>query len=202
MTVTTRGLPPPAELAKTGVLAAALSCLTADVLRGGVVSSTEARLCRPFGPAPRWARVASRLPERDTLALVLVGAVANRLRTGRPVAAPVVGLGGGALARAALASVVRRRRPPESWWRAQPHGWSFPSRHTTHALLIAATVAEELGALTPRARAAVLTGCTCAVGLSRVRLGVHWPSDVAGGVLAGALWLRLTGTRPSDRRGT
>lgn len=181
----------PTGLVKTIALAAALAGLTADVRTGGAVASAEARLCRPLGPAPRWARLASRLPERTPLVAACLIVAAHRLRIGRPVATPLLRLGSGVLVRAAFASVVRRPRPPHSWWRAEPHGWSYPSRHTTHALLATAVLAEELTLPRP-ARTAAVAGTTCAVGLSRVRLGVHWPSDVAGGALTGALWLQLT----------
>jgi undecaprenyl-diphosphatase len=180
------------ELVKTTALAVSLAALTADVRAGGAIASAEARRCRPLGPAPGWARFASRLPERTPLVATCLVVAGHRLSLGRPVVAPLLRLGGGVLARAAFASAVRRPRPPDSWWRAQPHGWSYPSRHTTHALLATAVLAEELTFLPRSGRTAVVAGTTCAVGLSRVRLGVHWPSDVAGGALTGALWLRLT----------
>jgi undecaprenyl-diphosphatase len=64
-------------------------------------------------------------------------------------------------------------------------GWAFPSGHATAsaaAALIAVLVCWPL--LTSR-RSRVLLGGTAAtwaaaVGVSRVALGVHWPSDVVG----------------------
>jgi undecaprenyl-diphosphatase len=70
------------------------------------------------------------------------------------------------------------------------HG-SFPSGHTLHAVMAAVTVAVNLPMLLPLfAPIAVL------VAVSRVALGVHYPSDVfAGGLLgagfAAAAWLPL-----------
>jgi undecaprenyl-diphosphatase len=36
------------------------------------------------------------------------------------------------------------------------------------------------------------------IGLSRVMLGVHWPSDVVGGWSFGLLWVLLT-LKPAER---
>ena len=76
---------------------------------------------------------------------------------------------------------------------------SFPSGHATSSMIFYLTVAL---ALTPRewrrpaAGGAVLLSLL--VGLSRVMLGVHWPSDVVGGWLFGLLWVLLT-LRPAER---
>jgi undecaprenyl-diphosphatase len=48
-----------------------------------------------------------------------------------------------------------------------------------------------------RAAAAAVLLSLC-VGVSRVMLGVHWPSDVVGGWAFGMLWVLLT-LRPAER---
>lgn len=60
--------------------------------------------------------------------------------------------------------------------------WSFPSGHTLHAVAFCCVLAPDLGAV-----ALALVPFTLAVALSRVVLGLHYPSDVAAGALVGAL---------------
>jgi undecaprenyl-diphosphatase len=62
-----------------------------------------------------------------------------------------------------------------------PHSASFPSGHTASAVAFALVVGEVLPP------AAVPLGALAAiVGYSRVHTGVHYPGDVAGGVVLGA----------------
>jgi undecaprenyl-diphosphatase len=135
------------------------------------------------------------------LAVVATAVAVHRCYTGEQPWPPVLRLGGGVAVRAAFARTVRRQRPPPAWWRSDPHGWSFPSRHTTHALLASALLTEEIPGLAPRTRASLVVATTAVVGASRLRLGVHWPSDVLAGVVTGALWLNLTqpGAGPRSR---
>ena len=79
-----------------------------------------------------------------------------------------------------------------------PHGSivytaSFPSGHSMMAALVYLTLGALLARLQPQRRLkafvlllAVLV--TVAVGVSRVYLGVHWPTDVLAGWAAGAAW--------------
>jgi undecaprenyl-diphosphatase len=176
----------------TGGLVAALAVLTSDAVSGGLLSSAEARACRAPGPAPRWARGASRASEREALGLVVLVAVGRRRHAGLPVWPPVVRVAGGVAARQVFSTAVRRPRPPRSWWRAAPEGWSFPSRHTTHAVLAASVLLEELAPTRPAAQTVGALTAATVVGASRVRLGVHWPSDVVAGALTGLAWIRVT----------
>jgi len=65
----------------------------------------------------------------------------------------------------------------------RPRGTTWPSSHPM-VLLAFLTVAEEDLGLDRGARA-ILRALTGAVGFSRVYLGVHYPADVAGGLLLG-----------------
>lgn len=61
-----------------------------------------------------------------------------------------------------------------------PDAFSFPSGHTLHAVAFAAALSAAYPALAP-----VLWGFAALVGVSRVVLGLHYPSDVAAGAVIG-----------------
>lgn len=78
--------------------------------------------------------------------------------------------------------------------------WSFPSGHSASSMIFYLTLAL---ALAPegqwrRIAAAGAILLSLFIGLSRVMLGVHWPSDVVGGWSFGMLWVLLT-LRRSER---
>jgi membrane-associated phospholipid phosphatase len=100
----------------------------------------------------------------------------------------------GQLVRLAVMRAVRRMRPPQQFWLAQPDGFSFPSGHTTTATMGYILIAWLLAQLWPARRIPLFVGAAvvaAAVGLSRVYLGVHWPSDVLAGWALGLAWLSL-----------
>jgi undecaprenyl-diphosphatase len=83
----------------------------------------------------------------------------------------------------------RRRRPdrrdlgvPPDRWVPMPSSTSFPSGHSASAAAFAVAVGDLLPAL--RLPLRIAAG---AVAFSRVYTGVHYPSDVVVGALAGAL---------------
>ena len=91
-----------------------------------------------------------------------------------------------------LKGVFLRPRPighPEvrSIYTSTAGGWSFPSGHAQGAMVFWRTLYMERRKTVWAVTGAVIVGL---VGLSRVYLGVHWPSDVLGGFIAG--WLVLT----------
>ena len=77
---------------------------------------------------------------------------------------------------------------------------SFPSGHATSSMIFYLTLALALAAGTrwQRPAAALAVLLSLCVGVSRVMLGVHWPSDVVGGWAFGLLWVLLT-LRPAER---
>jgi undecaprenyl-diphosphatase len=92
--------------------------------------------------------------------------------------------------RLAVMALVHRPRPVDRL--TATAGWAFPSGHTTSSA-VAAGIVMVLGwaALTGRWQRRVLVAAAgtwaALVGVSRVALLAHWPSDVLGG------WLLATG---------
>jgi undecaprenyl-diphosphatase len=71
---------------------------------------------------------------------------------------------------------------------------SFPSGHSTSSMVFYLTAALVLSQGSRWRGAAIAAGLLMAilVGLSRIVLGVHWPSDVVGGWVFGLLWVLVT----------
>ncbi|MFC0040720.1 phosphatase PAP2 family protein [Actinomadura rayongensis] len=95
-----------------------------------------------------------------------------------------------AVVRRVLADAIERPRPSAADWAVHAGGFAFPSGHTTTAataagLLVWAACAQLRG---PRRTIVVAAAVTwaVAVGVTRIWLGVHWPSDVVGGWLLAA----------------
>jgi undecaprenyl-diphosphatase len=101
----------------------------------------------------------------------------------------ILGLGLNSL----LKVVVGRERPPEAVRLAHETTASFPSGHSALAAIIYLTLGAILAVTRPRRReriyiiaaALLITGM---VGLTRVYLGVHYPTDVLAGWSVGLAW--------------
>jgi membrane-associated phospholipid phosphatase len=123
----------------------------------------------------------SRLGEHGMLwyALALAGAALDPAR--RPAYLRAAGVTGAAfVANQMLKLAVRRRRPQLEGLPALVHtmsGRSYPSAHATTSFAAAATLPLP---------AAPLYAAAAAMALSRVYLGVHYPSDTAAGAALGS----------------
>jgi len=103
---------------------------------------------------------------------------------------------GGQAAGTILKDVFHRPRPELVPYSVYVSGASFPSGHS----MMSAVTYLTLGALLARSQERrrikayfllVAMLLTFAVGVTRVYLGVHWPTDVLAGWTAGAVWALL-----------
>ncbi|WP_329236067.1 phosphatase PAP2 family protein [Actinoallomurus sp. NBC_01490] len=114
------------------------------------------------------------------------------------------------LLRFGLATAIGRSRPPSADWAVHVSGFAFPSGHTvtsaTAAGLLIWALCRRDGGWPRTVAVSLLALWAAAVGLTRIYLGVHWPTDVAGGWLMTVLLLglaamvlpRLPAVRPRD----
>lgn len=125
---------------------------------------------------------------------LLAGAALLRRGYGRQAALVWVALAGSQLLQLLLKLAVRRARPRLDDPFVVLHSYSFPSGHATSSAAIYGALAVVAAGLAPRtggriAAALVAIVVVLLVGATRVVLGVHFPADVLGGVLAGVAWL-------------
>ena len=97
----------------------------------------------------------------------------------------------------ATAAIVGRRRPTVKHLDGSPPTSSFPSGHTAAATTLYGLLAVIVIAYSARAAWRILAVAAAAVivvsiGLSRLYRGMHYPSDVAGGIVLGLLWVTVT----------
>ena len=110
-------------------------------------------------------------------------------------------LGGGEALRFGISLAIGRARPPRADWAHAAAGYAFPSGHTTSSAIVAALCCVALGRRAMAWHWVVLgrllaVAWAASVGVTRVYLGVHWPTDVLGGwllALAPALGLACSG---------
>ncbi|MFI1970756.1 hypothetical protein BLA24_09415 [Streptomyces cinnamoneus] len=157
---------------RSGLVSAAARALTSTgtgLFPYAVAAAAGWLACRPGRPAPR------RLPV---------------------VLAAVAALGLGQVVRIGMRTAVDRPRPPAPDWVTEAHQAAFPSGHATTSALAAGLLAWALLRAAPRRAGRAAAACCglWAVGVAgtRVYLGVHWPTDVAGGWLLATCWLALT----------
>jgi len=88
----------------------------------------------------------------------------------------------------------KRLRPDVPWAFVHEHSFSFPSGHSVLAMVMYGIIVyktqdklhSKLAKATLMASAFLMV---VGIGVSRVYLGAHFPSDVAGGYFVGAVWL-------------
>ncbi len=165
-----------------------------DTLRTAVHHFASPGLTRSF-------EVASRLGGPSVLAPLGVAAVAVFLlchwRRGAVLLA--VAMAGAGVLDGTLKYAFHRTRPVPFFDYPEPHSYSFPSGHALFAFCFFTTVAALAA---PRVRSPVLrvlfwlvaVALVLLIGISRIYLGVHYPSDVLAGYSAGLLWVAIVST--------
>ncbi|MFI6869452.1 phosphatase PAP2 family protein [Nocardia sp. NPDC050406] len=106
----------------------------------------------------------------------------------------VTGFGAGVLV-VVLKYLVGRDRPPVTGSLASETSHAYPSGHSLGSFVVIGIVMivalRFLHGIVHRVLPAAAAIVVAAVGLSRIYLGVHWPTDVLAGWILGALWLTL-----------
>jgi len=105
----------------------------------------------------------------------------------------LVTVGGAAVLSLTLKSAFHRPRPTPFFGHV-PHTYSFPSGHSLFSFCFYGVLAGLLTARTMSRPLRVMIWIAAAalvftIGLSRIYLGVHYPSDVIAGYLVGSIWV-------------
>lgn len=93
-----------------------------------------------------------------------------------------------------LKSYFMRPRPDLEFW-TPASGYSFPSGHSTIAAAMYGMLFVIWAMYRKRHQLSIVLPIICGIllilciGASRVYLGVHYPTDIIGGYLAGTLWM-------------
>jgi undecaprenyl-diphosphatase len=177
-----------------------LVALTDNVVEGDT-QRFDSRAIRWFAAhrGPQWLQDGGRdltaLGGVTVLTLVTIAVVGFLLISRQRGAAVlvVVAIVGGLLIGSAIKHFVNRPRPPRQFQAVYVFTASFPSGHSMLSAVTYLTLGALLAQITPRRVLklyiiAVAALVTFLVGLSRVYLGVHWPTDVLAGWTAGLVW--------------
>lgn len=119
--------------------------------------------------------------------------VAGKRRTAAQI---LVSVAGGGLLLIVLKTVFQRDRPTLIGHGVAVTTTSFPSGHAMLAAIVYLTLGALLATVQKDALArsyciATAIALTLLVGISRVYMGVHWPTDVLAGWCVGAAWAML-----------
>lgn len=201
-------LPLVVAAAVASALLTAFGLLADEVLEGDTVAFDRALtlLLRENGDVndplgPRWLEEAARdltsLGSFSVLAIVVALAAGTMLAVGRRTTALYLAFAtlAGTIISQLLKAVFDRPRPDVE---AATHVFtaSFPSGHSMLSAVVYLTIAIVIAEATDNRRLRILYLCagpllSVIVGLSRVYIGVHYPTDVLAGWSLGAAWALL-----------
>jgi len=155
---------------------------------------------QPIGPL--WLQEAVRditgLGSMIVLVMVTAAAIFYLLLIGRwrQALLVLIAVGGGQILSSLLKLGIDRPRPDLVPHLVEVQTLSFPSGHAMMAAVTYLTLGSMLAGIAPgRSTRIYVLGLavliTFMVGVSRIYLGVHWPSDVLAGWCAGFAWAML-----------
>jgi undecaprenyl-diphosphatase len=135
-----------------------------------------------------------------TLVGVIILAIGMALHSWREGLIGAITLIGASIGNSLLKISIARERPDLLEPIIEERGFSFPSGHAALSMVAYGTygtlaVLVWRSSLPAWARRATVAGCAVLVflvGLSRIWLGVHYPTDVAAGWIAGAVVVLLS----------
>ncbi|WP_264842768.1 phosphatase PAP2 family protein [Caldinitratiruptor microaerophilus] len=133
------------------------------------------------------------VPATAALTAILAWVLWHRHGRGREALTLLASVAGAAVLDTVLKETFGRARPPGPWL-VRAGGFSFPSGHS----MVAFALYGYLAYLTWHGRhrpwqrlplAGALVAVAVLIGVSRIYLGVHYPSDVVAGFAAGGTWV-------------
>jgi undecaprenyl-diphosphatase len=151
----------------------------------------------------RWMKHLTELGGWVVLGLVGVAAViALAFKRRRRAALLLVILFGGRMLVEFQKLVFGSPRPPEDGHLVLAESLGYPSAHAANSMITYVAIAALVPVVQSRRAIAMVLAfaLAIAIGLTRLSLGVHWPSDVFGGWAFGLLWIvicvRMASVRP------
>ncbi|WP_420144961.1 phosphatase PAP2 family protein [Sphingobium sp.] len=182
-----------------GALVLALFCILVIALmqRAGWLDGLNIGLMRRAGEARDTVigqhltpvmRIASALGGTAGRLILLAMSLAALLRAGRRHCAAWLAamMAGGTLLNLALKQIFAAPRPDLLPHLDIVHTYSFPSGHAAGNMMFFGALAMLVARRSAYLAAAAMIAL---IGVSRVWLGVHWPSDVTAGFVEGLGWL-------------
>lgn len=127
------------------------------------------------------------------LAAIVVVAIFLYVRWYRATIWLLITLAGATILDLSLKWAFHRTRPTQ-YFGMLPHTYSFPSGHALYSFcfygVLAGLLADRIQSLAVRIVTWTATALlVLAIGISRIYLGVHYPTDVLGGYLTGTIWV-------------
>lgn len=106
----------------------------------------------------------------------------------------LITMAGAAVLNSTLKMIFARERPEPFFGILRPESYSFPSGHALFSFCFYGVVAAVITARIRQTSKRIAVWVTASVlvlliGLSRIYLGVHYPSDVVAGYVAAFVWL-------------